>query len=197
MTSRLSRSVTIAALVAAAVGAYSLLTSDPAVSQQQPMSAAARIAISQVSAFQDAERAADTVPGETMLTGVIRRVGAASSTQPVWASVDATEVCVQVGKEGAMACDTPERIESEPLIVGSRHGLAEGLVASKGSPPPAQEWAGVAIDGVEAIDVTYGDGATEVVPVVDNGFYMRSGGREVKAFQWTSNGEVHSDPEAS
>jgi hypothetical protein len=192
MTSRTSLRIFAAAVIAAAALVYAL-GSSPAQSAQQAPTLAEESVISHVAAFQQGATAADGVPGETALSGRVRNIGADSARQPVWASISPTEDCVQVGEEGASACGAPERLEDEPLIVGSTRTRSIPHLSAGEPPPPAEEWAGLTENGVETIEVTYDDGTSETIPVVDNGFYAVSGGREVKSFSWTTNGgTVHS-----
>lgn len=189
MTSRISFRIAAAVVILAASLTYALGGS--AQSAQQAPTAAEQQAISQVAAFQRSGSAEDQVPGETMLSGTVRRVGGSATPQPVWASINPTQDCVQVGEEGASACASPERLVDEPLIVGSAR--ASSFHLSEGAPPPTpEEYAGLAADGVESIEVAYANGETQKVPVTENGMYFNAGGRSVKAFAWTtSDGAVH------
>lgn len=190
MTSRTSLRVIAAVILLAAALAY-LTQSTPAQSAQQGPTAAQEAAISQVTAFQRAATAADSVPGATLLSGQVRRVGSAATARPVWASIDPTQDCVQVGQEGASACASPRRLAVEPLIVGSLREVGVRLSPDQ-PPPPAEEWAGLAENGVEAIEARYADGSVEIVPVVNNGFYFATGGRRLAAVSWvTGGGAVH------
>lgn len=193
MTSRTSLHIMAAVVIPAASLVYALGGS--AQSAQQAPTQAEQQAIAQVAAFQRSAGAEDQVPGETMLSGIVRRIGPSDTQKPVWASIDPTQDCVQVGEEGASACAAPERLEHEPLIVGAARAGTFHL--SEGAPPPApEEWAGLAVDDVESIEVTYQDGETSTVPVTNNGFYLDPEGRSVKAFAWTtSNGTVHTYPQ--
>jgi hypothetical protein len=193
MTARISRPVVAAIPIVAAALVCTVLTAGTASSAQQTLSAAAERAISHLAAFQRTTVPADEVTGETLLSGVTRRVGSPSAGKPVWASVGGDRICVQVGQEGASACNTPERLESEPLIVGSWRGPAQNVaVSTEAQRPTVEEWAGVAVDGVQSVDVTYRNGTSEAVPVLDSGFYLNTEGRAVKSFGWTtSDGSEH------
>lgn len=191
MTSRTSLRIFAAAVIVAAAVVY-MLGGTPARSAQQAPTPAEESVISHVSAFQQSATGEDSVPGETLLTGTVRRIGSHLARRRVWASIAPTQDCVQVGEAGASACGAPERLEDEPLIVGSTRTTSLHLSAGKPL-PPAEEWAGLAENGVETINVTYVDGTSETIPVVDNGFYVDAEGREVKSFSWTTDGgAVHS-----
>lgn len=196
MTSRTSLRVFAAAIVVAAALTYAIGGGQARSAQQAP-TAAEESAITHVAAFEQAASSEDSVPGETVLSGRMRRIGSHGARRRVWGSIDPTQDCVQVGEEGASACAAPERLEHEPLIVGASRTTSVPL--SVDQPPPApEEWAGLAENGVQAVEVTYSDGSTETIPVVDNGFYFDSGSREVASFAWiTSNGAVHNYAEGS
>lgn len=188
MTTRTSFRV-LAAVIIAAATLTCALEGAAAQSAQQVPTAAEQSAIDHVAAFGQAATEEDAVPGETVLTGRVRRVGARSARRRVWASIAPTQDCVQVGEEGASACGAPERLEHEPLIVGSSRGRSLNL--SDAQPPAPEEFAGLAENGTEAVEVTYSNGEAESVAVIDNGFYVNAEGREVEAFHWTADGTVH------
>lgn len=191
MTLRISLRTSVAALVIGAATVVYVFGGVSAQSAQQAPTAAEQSALSQLAAFRRSATAADAVPGETVLSGAVRRIGPSSAPQPVWASLSPTQDCVQVGREGAAACAAPERLEREPLIVGSSR--APSLHASSEGPAPApEEWAGLAEDNVVSIEATYADGSSEAVPVTDSGFYLAAEGRTVTRFSWvTADGATH------
>jgi hypothetical protein len=196
MTTRISFRVVVASAIIIAAALTYAIDSRPADSAQQAPTPAEESAISHVAAFQQNATEEDNVPGETTLSGRVRRVGSHSARRRVWGSITATQDCVQVGEEGAAACAAPERLEQEPLIVGSTRTNSVPDLGAGQQRPPAEEWAGLVENDVETIEVTYADGTTEMIPVVDNGFYIDPDGREVKSFSWkTSDGSVHTDKE--
>jgi hypothetical protein len=194
MTTRTSLRAIAAIVIGSAALVYMLNGSGPAHSAQRAPTLAEKRAIAHVGAFRRAASAKDEVPGETMLSGTVRRVGAASAAEPLWASIEPEQDCVQIGANGASACASPERLEQEPLIVGAYRGGAMELSADA-PPPPPEEWAGLTADDVESIGVAYEDGATEEIAVVENGFYLDTNGRVAESFSWTIGGTVHTYPE--
>jgi hypothetical protein len=192
MTSQVSRHAIAAVILLAAALTYAFSSGSAQSAQSRP-TPSEESAISHVAAFQRAAAEGDKVPGETQLEGRVRRVGDDGGAQRhIWASITPTQVCVQVGENGQSACDTPERLEEEPLIVGAWRSQVPLHLSADQSLPEPEVWAGLVVNDVEAIDVTYGDGATETIPVANNGFYVQAEGREVKSFRWvTSGGTIH------
>ncbi|HEY1690033.1 MAG TPA: hypothetical protein VGF95_14355 [Solirubrobacteraceae bacterium] len=183
-----ARHIFAAVVIVAAALTYTLGGS--AESAQQAPTPAEEAAIGHTAVFQRGATAQDEVPGETLLTGVVRRVGPSTAAQRVWASITPTQDCVQVGEEGASACASPERLEDEPLVVGSvTERNAQPL--QPGELPEPTEWAGVAENNVESINVTWSDGTAEAIPVVDNGFEFSADGRTVRSLGWTTDGATH------
>jgi hypothetical protein len=184
LTSRISfRYVAVIALAAAAALAFALTHSSTAKSAND-----AQAALGRVAAFRRAPQPSDALPSTTAaISGLVRRVGGATSA-PVWASVDNTNLCVQVAG-GASACIPTTKFGPAPLIVGASSG---GPGATAGE-PRSEELAGVVPDDIVSVAITLKNGSTTTVPITNNGFYASTKG-PVESVSWTaSNGTVHSE----
>ena len=182
-------------LAAAGVtAAFLLLSSVGARSATEPTPPSEQAVISRVAVFRRAAEPADAIPGLTSLTGMTRSIGSSSSGHEIWASLSTAQLCVQVGEDGTSACIAPERFVRGPLIVGAgRSGPNTPLSAT---PPPPQELAGVAPDGIASVTIVFGNGTSETASVVDNGFYISAADRAVKQVDWTTtSGEFVLGPE--
>jgi hypothetical protein len=184
LTSRISsRYWAVIGLAAASVLAFALTHSSTAKSAD-----ATQTALGKVAAFRRAARPNDPLPsGTATISGLVRRVGDASRAG-VWASVNDTNLCVQLSG-GASACIPTTTFGDAPLIVGAS---SAGPGATAGEPRP-EELAGVVPDDIVSVTITLKDGSATTTPIVDNGFYADTEGPVASVSWTTSDGTVHSE----
>jgi hypothetical protein len=185
LTSRISiRYWAVITLAAASALAFALTHSGTAKSAD-----ATQTALGNLAAFRRAARPNDQLPSSTATipAGLVRRVGDTKGAE-VWASVDNTNVCVQLAG-GASACIPTTKFGDAPLVVGASNA---GPGATVGEPRP-EELAGVVPDDIVSVTITLKDGSATTTPIVDNGFYADTKG-PVASVSWTaSDGTVHSE----
>lgn len=149
--------------------------------------------LSRYSVFNQPAVAADALP-----TAATERLGFVSARrQPSgytdvshWATVRGDEVCVVVATAAGFeapyidgACNDAEYLETHHELLTERAYL--GNSATPPAPGAANLIAGLAPDGVTDVSLSFADGSSAEVPVVDNGFvYRPSDGKVVAHVSW-------------
>jgi hypothetical protein len=181
--SRRAASVLAAAALVAAGGAiafHSLGTTPSARSAQSTPSPAV---IANFSILGREELAGDALPTAAGVDATLqRKITTNSPTFEQWASLNGEEVCVivsgsAVGEAAPSACNSSSAIaEGRELLTvesGSERGVSSVI-------------AGLAPDGVKAVEVTFTDGTAATAPVAANGFHLLSKGKRLRHLTWST-----------
>lgn len=150
------------------------------------------------SVFNSTQTAADNLPADSPWSASLsRRQATRYAGIDQWATVDRDTICAvsQAAKASTFGpgrtCDEASTLEQDgQLLIG---GSASG--GESQTPGVVTYLYGLAPDGVSSIDVTFTDGSSQTVPVVDNGFQLALEGKgEVLAHvTWVdASGQTHS-----
>lgn len=121
----------------------------------------------------------DRRPGESY--DLSRRTTPAPEEDPVYIWPKETGACFST--VGVSSCADADQIQRRGAIVTYAGGQALGANIIRVT--------GIARDGVDAIEITLGDGTTTKAPVVDNAFLIDLAS-EPRQVQWTTpDGELH------
>jgi hypothetical protein len=142
--------------------------------------------------FDRSSSAVDTLPADAgpeaaaapLSRGIATRTGGLSQ----WATLNGKQACVVIdgsapaAQGGPSACANLEAASDASELLTIAASASEKPNTRAGE---AQIVAGLAPNGVDAVNITLANGAEHTVPVVENGFHLLTGGSNPVSYEWT------------